>query len=56
MKKFIDFIKNSPTAYHAVASSKKILLENNFKELSLNEKWNTPLNSDSGLLHTQHDY
>ena len=40
MKKFIDFIKNSPTAYHAVASSKKILLENNFKELSLNEKWN----------------
>lgn len=39
MKNFIDFIKASPTAYHAVVSSKKILLENNFKELSLDEKW-----------------
>jgi len=36
----IDFIYESPTAYHAVASTKKSLDKNGFTELENNEKWN----------------
>ncbi|MDL2248326.1 M18 family aminopeptidase [Tyzzerella sp. OttesenSCG-928-J15] len=36
----INFIYESPTAYHAVSCTKATLDKNNFKELKANEKWN----------------
>ncbi|BBE31482.1 putative M18 family aminopeptidase 2 [Tepiditoga spiralis] len=39
-KELIDFIYESPTAFHAVKNVKNILLNSNFKELKENEKWN----------------
>ncbi|MGL5313269.1 MAG: M18 family aminopeptidase [Peptostreptococcaceae bacterium] len=39
-KNLIDFIYDSPTAFHAVNTSKSLLDENGFEELSLSEKWN----------------
>lgn len=38
-EKLIDFIYESPTAFHAVKSVKNILLNNGFKELELRERW-----------------
>ncbi|MEG0843174.1 MAG: M18 family aminopeptidase [Romboutsia sp.] len=38
-KNLIDFIYDSPTSFHAVDSSKKVLESNGFKELKLNKKW-----------------
>lgn len=38
-EKLFEFIKNSPTAFHAVDTLKKELKENGFKELFENEKW-----------------
>lgn len=35
----IDFIYESPTAFHAAESVKKILLDNGFKELKEEERW-----------------
>ena len=39
MKKFLEFIKDTPTAFHAAAKFKEVLKANNFIELSENEKW-----------------
>ncbi|MGL5348654.1 MAG: M18 family aminopeptidase [Peptostreptococcaceae bacterium] len=36
----IDFIHNSPTAFHAVDTSRKLLDKNEFEELKLDQKWN----------------
>lgn len=36
----LDFINQSPTAYHAVDNLKKLLVKNNFTELKVNEPWN----------------
>ncbi|SHH53378.1 M18 family aminopeptidase [Tepidibacter thalassicus] len=38
-KDLIEFISDSPTAFHAVNSCKKILKKEGFKELSFEEKW-----------------
>jgi aspartyl aminopeptidase len=38
-KNLIDFIYDSPTAFHATSTSKVLLDNNGFKELKLNEKW-----------------
>ena len=38
-KNLIDFIYDSPTAFHATSTSKALLDNNGFKELKLNEKW-----------------
>lgn len=38
-KNLIDYIYDSPTAFHAVDTSKKILDNNGFRELELNKKW-----------------
>lgn len=38
-KELIDFIYESPTAFHAVENIKKQLLHNGFKELKEEEKW-----------------
>ncbi len=35
----LDFIYNSPTAFHAVKNLKNDLKKNNFKELKLRERW-----------------
>ncbi len=35
----LDFIDNSPTAYHVVSNTKKVLDDNNFVELKKNEPW-----------------
>ena len=40
MNRFLDFIKNTPTAFHAVSELKNILLENGYTELSELTKWN----------------
>lgn len=40
----VDFIYESPTAFQAVETSKKLLQENGFRELILNEKWNVEVN------------
>ena len=40
----IDFIYESPTSYHAVASTKKILDKSGFTELKNNEKWSVSAN------------
>ena len=33
MVRFLEFVKNTPTAFHAVCELKKILLENGYVEL-----------------------
>lgn len=38
-KNLIDFIYESPTAFHAVDTSKKLLNNNGFRELESNKKW-----------------
>lgn len=38
--RLLDFINNSPTAFHAVNTTEDILLKNNFKELKEDEQWN----------------
>lgn len=40
MKKFLEFIKDTPTAFHAARKFKDILRNHNFIELSENEPWN----------------
>ena len=39
MKKFLDFVKDTPTAFHAAKKFKEILKENGFKELLECESW-----------------
>ena len=39
MKKFLDFIKSTPTAYHAADSFRNKLIKNGFIELFENQKW-----------------
>lgn len=39
MKKFLEFIKDTPTAYHAAYKFKALLKQNHFIELSENEPW-----------------
>ena len=39
-KSLIDFIDNSPSAFHATNETKELLLENGFEEVSLKDKWN----------------
>lgn len=39
-QELIDFIYESPTAFHAVENVKKVLLENGFSELKEEDKWN----------------
>ena len=38
-KDLIEFIDESPSAYHVINNSVDLLLENKFKELNINEKW-----------------
>ena len=38
-KNLIDFIYNSPTAFHAVSTSKELLDANGFRELDLCKVW-----------------
>ena len=38
-KDLLDFIYDSPTAFHAVETVKKILDENRFKEIKESDKW-----------------
>lgn len=38
-EKLFDYIANSPTAYHACASTAKILSDNGYTELKENSKW-----------------
>ena len=40
----IDFIYESPTSFQAVETSTKLLKDNDFKELLLDEKWNIDTN------------
>ena len=40
MNRFLEFVKNTPTAFHAVCELKKILLENGYVELDEKVKWN----------------
>ena len=42
---FLDFIKNSPTSFHAVSEIKKLLEENGFKELDEKKAFSVNLNS-----------
>jgi aspartyl aminopeptidase len=37
---FLDFLKNSPTAFHAVKELSKILDKSGFKKINENDKWN----------------
>ncbi|MCK5074144.1 MAG: M18 family aminopeptidase [Bacteriovoracaceae bacterium] len=52
----IDFIGNSPTAFHATSNMKKILVKNGFNELKESDTWNIDsgkyfiVRNDSGLL------
>ncbi len=39
MKKFLEFLKDTPTAFHAADKFKKRLLQEGFKELKDNEVW-----------------
>lgn len=39
MNKFLDFIKDTPTAFHAARKFKEVLKENGFKELLECESW-----------------
>lgn len=43
-KDLINFIDESPTNFHLVGNVKNILLENDFKELKLRERWNIEKN------------
>lgn len=43
MKKFLDFIKDTPTAFHACRKIKNILLDNGFVELNEGEDFNIKL-------------
>lgn len=43
MDKFFDFIKNSPTAYHAVEFTKNVLLKHHAQELFFNQNWKLEL-------------
>ena len=38
-KDLIEFIDESPSAYHVINNSVDLLLENKFEELNINEKW-----------------
>jgi len=38
-RRFVDFVNASPTAFHAVDTSKKILNHSGFKQLSEKDKW-----------------
>ena len=38
--KFLNFLKNAPTAYHVVKELSKILEDNGFIKIEENEKWN----------------
>ena len=40
VKGLTDFIKKSPTAYHAVSELEERLLKEGFTKLNENEKWN----------------
>ena len=40
IKELTSFIKNSPTAFHAVKSIREILTKEGFQELKESEKWN----------------
>lgn len=40
MNRFLEFVKNTPTAFHAVSELKKLLNNNGFVELNEAEKWN----------------
>ena len=35
----LEYIYESPTSFHAVKTSKKLLDNNGFKEIKLNERW-----------------
>ena len=39
IKELTSFIKNSPTAFHAVKSIRDILTKEGFQELKESEKW-----------------
>lgn len=39
IEKFLEFIKDTPTAFHAAAKVRRILVENNFTELVENQPW-----------------
>lgn len=39
-KELLDFISNSPTAYHAVITTEEVLKNKGFKELNSEDKWN----------------
>ncbi|MEI8125504.1 MAG: M18 family aminopeptidase [Parachlamydiaceae bacterium] len=43
IEQLLHFLNNSPTAWHAVANTKKELLKNGFKELSEEESWKLKL-------------
>lgn len=45
-KDFLNFIKKTPTAFHAISEIKEILNNNNFIELQENEVWNLKENSN----------
>lgn len=40
VQELFQFIKNSPSCFHAIATIRKELLENNFIELTENKRWN----------------
>lgn len=39
-KNLVDFIYESPTAFHAIETSEELLKVNGFKKLEATEKWN----------------
>lgn len=39
IKELTSFIKNSPTAFHAVKSIREVLTKEGFQELKESEKW-----------------
>ena len=41
-EKLLEFIRKSPTAFHAVDTMKKTLAGNGFQELSEKELWSLP--------------
>lgn len=43
MKKFLKFIENTPTAYHAVDAIKKMLISNGYQALSEQKSWELKL-------------
>ena len=40
MRNFLDFIKESPTMFHAAKNIEKLLINNNFIKLNEGQKWN----------------